>query len=188
MARLTYAMGVSLDGYITDADGDFGWGAPDEALHRYYNEQTRGLRGFVFGRRVYELMEPHWPRLARDEAAGGAEAEFARIYVGIPRLVVSDTLADVPDGVTLVRRADAAAQVRRLKEAGEGRLGIGGATLAAALFDLIDEFELRVHPVLVGGGTPYFPPLGDRAELRLVGSRTLSGVVILRYERAGAGS
>ena len=187
MARVTYAMGVSLDGYITDADGDFAWGAPDDALHRYYNEQTRGLRAFVFGRRVYELMEPYWPQLARDGADDEVAAEFARIYVGIPRFVVSDSLQEVPDGVTLVRRADAAALVERLKGAGEGRLGIGGATLAASVVELIDEFELRVHPVVVGGGTPYFPPLRDRVDLRLVGSRTLSGVVILRYERTRSG-
>ena len=187
MARVTYAMGVSLDGYITDADGDFSWGAPDDALHRHYNERTRGLRAFVFGRRVYELMEPYWPQVARDASAGEVEGEFARIYVGIPRFVVSDSLRAVPEGVTLVRRADARALVERLKGTGDGRLGIGGATLAASLFDLIDELELRVSPVLVGGGTPYFPPLRHRADLRLVESRTLSGVVLLRYERVRSG-
>jgi dihydrofolate reductase len=188
VAKVTYSMGVSLDGYIKDADGNFDWGAPDEELHRYYNEQTRELQGFLFGRRVYEAMEPYWPEAAKDETLGEVEAEFARIYVGIPRFVFSDTLQEVPDGVRLVRRAEAVAEVTRLKEADGGPLGIGGAGLAASLFDLIDEFELRVHPVLVGGGTPYFPPLRDQADLRLVGSRTLSGVVMLRYERAQAGA
>ncbi len=188
MARVNYSMGVSLDGYIKDADDNFNWTAPDDGLHRYYNEQARQTQAFLFGRRIYEAMEPYWPDAAQDPTLGETEAEFARIYVDTPRFVFSDTLQEVPDGVRLVRRAEAVAEVTRLKEADGGPLGIGGAGLAASLFDLIDEFELRVHPVLVGGGTPYFPPLRDQAELRLVGSRTISGVVLLRYERAEVGS
>ncbi len=188
MARVTYSMGVTLDGCIKDADGLFGWGAPSEELHRHYNEQTRDLSGFLFGRRLYETMEPYWPEAAQDPTLEGAMAEFASIYVRIPRFVFSDTLQEVPDGVTLVRRAEAVAEVMRLKELDSGPLGIGGAELAASLFDLIDAFEVRVHPVLVGGGTPCFPPLRDQADLRLVSSRTLSGVAILQYERAQADS
>lgn len=188
MAKVTFAIGVSLDGYIKDADGGFDWGAPADELHRYYNEQTRELQGFLFGRRLFEAMEPYWPEAAEDQTLEGVTAEFARIYVETPRFVFSDSLQEVPDGVTLVRSTEAVAEVTRLKQADGGPLGIGGAGLAASLFDLIDEFELRVHPVLVGGGTPYFPRLRDQADLRLIGSQTLAGVVLLRYERAGSAS
>ena len=188
MARVNYSMGVSLDGYIKDADDNFAWGAPDDELHRHYNQQARETQAFLFGRRLYEAMEPYWPDAAQDPTLDDTEAEFARIYVDTPRFVFSDTLKEVSEGARLVRRAEAGAEVTRLKEADGGPLGIGGAGLAASLFDLIDEFELRVYPVLLGGGTPYFPPLRDRADLRFVGSRTLSSVVLLRYERTGVGA
>jgi dihydrofolate reductase len=187
MARLIYSMGVSLDGFIADAAGAIDWSAPDEELHRLANEQAREASAFLFGRRLYELMEPHWPAAAKDPDVPAVEAEFARLYVETPRIVFSNTLEEVSAGARLVRSRDAVAEVTRLKQQPGGHLDAGGAGLAATLLDLIDEFRLFVHPVLVGGGTRFFPDLRERVQLRLAESRTFpSGVLYLRYERAGS--
>ena len=188
MARVSYSMGVSLDGYIKDADDNFDWTAPDDELHRYYNEQAPrdpGLPVRPTGLRGDGAV------LARRGPGPDAGRDRGRVRPDLRRYPAVRLLGHAEGGLG-GRPARAPrggrAEVTRLKEADGGRLGIGGAGLAASLFDLIDEFELRVHPVLVGGGTPYFPPLRDQADLRFVGSRTMSGVVLLRYERAEVGS
>jgi dihydrofolate reductase len=185
MGRVVFAMGMSLDGYVEDASGSFDFTAPDDELHRVANEQARDAAAFVFGRRMYELMEGYWRgAAAAPEELSEVAAEFAHVYVATPRVVVSDSLGDVPDGVRLVRRADAAAEVARLAREHEGPIEVGGPTLAAALFDLIDEFRMWVNPVAVGGGKPYFPAGGEQLRLRLLEQRAFaSGALYLRYER-----
>ena len=186
MGRLVYGMGVSLDGYVEDASGAFDWATPDDELHQIANDQARAAAAFLFGRRLYELMEDFWPAAERNEELSPVAAEFARIYVETPRIVFSDTLERVGNGARLVRRADAHAEVARLKAEVDGELSLGGPGLAASLVDLIDEFRLWVHPVVVGGGKPFFPAAPAARPLRLAESRTLaSGVVTLAYERAG---
>ncbi|WP_156725152.1 dihydrofolate reductase family protein [Streptomyces apocyni] len=183
MGRILYSMTVSLDGYIEDPDGSIDFSAPDDEVHRVHNERARDTSAFLFGRRLYEMMEEPWSTAARQEGLPDVEAEFARIYLDTPRIVFSDTLTRVPQGVRLVRRKDAVAEVARLKEQSEGTLDIGGPELAASLLDLIDEFRLFVAPVALGGGKPYFP-VGHRLSLRLTEQRSFaSGTVYLRYER-----
>lgn len=184
MGKVIYSMGVSLDGYIEDASGGFAFAAPDEEMHRLANEQAREASAFLFGRRLYELMEGAWPAAVHREGLPDVEAEFARIYVKTPRIVFSDTLERVAEGARLVRRGDAVAEVTRLKEESDSHLGLGGAGLAASLTDLIDEFRLFVAPVAVGGGKPFFPPRPEPLELRLCEHRAFAtGAVYLRYER-----
>lgn len=184
MAKVIYGMGVSLDGYVEDAHGNFSWAAPSEDLHRLANQQAEEASAFLYGRRLYELMETYWPTAREREELSEVEAEFARIYVQTPRIVFSDTLESVGEGATLVRSADAVGEVARLKQESEGDLDLGGPGLAASLFDLIDEFRLWVNPVIVGSGRRFFPPLAENSKLELSENRTLSsGVVYLRYER-----
>lgn len=184
MGKVIYSMGVSLDGYIEDASGGFAFAAPDEEMHRLANEQAREASAFLFGRRLYELMEGAWPAAVHREGLPDVEAEFARIYVKTPRIVFSDTLERVAEGARLVRRGDAVAEVTRLKEESDSHLGLGGAGLAASLTDLIDEFRLFVAPVAVGGGKPFFPPRPQPLELQLCEHRAFAtGAVYLRYER-----
>jgi dihydrofolate reductase len=183
MARVIYGMGVSLDGFVEDADGNFDWSAPAEDVHRLANQQTREASALVLGRAMYEVMEPYWPEAATRTDLPEVPLDFARAYVETPRIVVSDSLRAVPEGVRLVRRADAAAEVRRLKEQPGGHVDIGGPTLAAALIDLIDEFRMWVNPVIVGAGKRFFP--AAHAPLTLLEARSMSrGVLYLRYERA----
>ncbi|HEX8742098.1 MAG TPA: dihydrofolate reductase family protein [Thermoleophilaceae bacterium] len=184
MDRLIYSMGVSLDGYVEDARGDFGWSAPPEDVHRIANEEARAAAAFLFGRRMYELMESFWPAAAARGEGSEVELEFAHAYVETPRIVFSDTLEGVGDGARLVRSKDARAEVERLKEEAGGPLSVSGPGLAASLADLIDEFRLWVSPVVVGAGKPFFPEPPGPLRLRLAENRTCSeGVLYLRYER-----
>ena len=185
MARVVYSLGMSLDGYVEDESGGFEWSAPAEDVHRIANEHAREASAFLFGRRMYEMMEAYWPAAAERGDTPTVEAEFARAYVETPRVVFSDSLESVSDGARLVRSADARAEVARLKEQPGGHLELGGPTLAASLVDLIDEFRPWVSPVLVGAGKRFFPAPPEQLRLRLVESRTCSGgVLYLRYERA----
>lgn len=187
MGKVIYSMGVSLDGFIEDASGGFDWSEPGDELHRLANEQAREAAAFLYGRRLYELMEGFWPTAEREGGLSQVEAEFARAYVETPKVVFSDTLERVGEGARLVRSRDAVAEVTRLKQQPGGHLDVGGAGLAASLVDLIDEFRLWVNPVVVGGGKRFFPAVRDTLPLTLTETRTFpDGVVYLRYERAAA--
>jgi dihydrofolate reductase len=181
MGILSYSMSISFDGYVEDATGRFDWAMPDEEVHRAANEQTAQTAVLLYGRGMFEVMDAFW---SSPERAGGGEveAEFARAYVATPRIVFSDTLTEVPDGVRLVRSADAVAEVERLKEETEGVLGVAGPGLAATLADQLDEIAPTVVPVVVGGGKPFLPP-GRRFDLTLVEHRAFeaSGWTMPRY-------
>jgi dihydrofolate reductase len=185
MRKLVYSFGVSLDGYIADADGGIDWSAPDEELHRFHNEQMREIDVHLCGRRLYEAMV-YWETAERDPSLSEHELEFARIWQGIPKIVFSSTLDSVAGNATLLR-GGLAEEVARLKQQPGKDLAVGGAGLASTLVEqaLIDEYRLFVSPVVLGGGTPYFPPLDGALDLELVETRTFgSRVVYLRYRDA----
>lgn len=183
MRKLFYSFQISLDGYIADRDGDFAALAPDEEVHRFHNEQAREVGVHVCGRRLYEIMR-YWDTADRNPGAGEVELEFARIWQATTKLVFSRTLDSVGPGATLVR-GDLVAEVAKLKaEPGEGAIAVGGAELAAELIraGLVDELRPVIHPVLLGGGTPFLPALDAPAELELAETRRFaSGVVYVRY-------
>jgi dihydrofolate reductase len=183
MGKVLYSMITSLDGYIEDSDGSFEFAAPDDDVHQAANEEALEASAFLFGRRLYETMEEPWTAAASRDDLPQVEAEFARAYAATPRIVFSDTLESVPDGVQLVRRGDAAAEVARLKDQTDGHLLLGGATLAASLLDLVDEFGLYVLPVAVGGGKPFLAP-PKKLRLRLAEHHAFaSGAIHLLYQR-----
>jgi dihydrofolate reductase len=181
MRKLIYSMGVSLDGYIVGPDGKFDWAAPDEELHRFHNEQARAVGMHLYGRRLYETMR-FWEDVADDDEP--TMVEFAQIWKAGPKLVFSTTLDAVQGPNIALAEGDAVETVKRLKEQDGGPLAAGGAGLAATLIraGLVDEYGLFVNPVLVGGGTPFFPPLDERIGLELAETRTFgSKVVYVRY-------
>jgi len=185
MRRVIYSMGVSLDGYIAGPGGEIDWSAPDEELHRFHNQQSRELGAELCGRRLYEVMV-YWETADRDPALPQTEREFARIWQSLPKVVFSRTLEAVEGNATLATGSPAD-EVARLNAAPGGDVAVGGAGLATSLAELglIDEYRLFVSPVLLGGGTPFFPPLVRRAELELVETRTFgSRVVYLCYRAA----
>jgi dihydrofolate reductase len=182
MSKVIYSMNVSLDGFIAGPDGDIDWSAPDQELHRFHNEQTREASVHLLGRRLYETMR-YWD--TAEEEPGSAEEEFAQLWRDQPKVVFSRTLENV-EGNAMLATGEVADEVARLREEHGGVISVGGAGLASTLIeqDLVDEYRLFVNPVIVGGGTPYFPPLRERLDLRLAETRTFgSGVVYLRCER-----
>jgi dihydrofolate reductase len=184
MRKLIYSMGVSADGYIVGPDGKFDWATPDEELHRFHNEQARATGMQLYGRRLYETMRV-WETIG-DEAEP-AMAEFARIWKATPKLVFSNTLDRVEGPKTALADEDPVTTVKRLKEEPGEPLAVGGAGLAETLVraGLVDEYGLFVNPIIVGGGTPFFPKLEQPIPLRLVETRTFgSRVVHMRYEAA----
>jgi dihydrofolate reductase len=178
-------MGASLDGFIAGPRGEIDWSAPEEQLHRFHNRQASEVGADLYGRRLYETMR-FWDTAEERPGIGPVELEFARIWRETPKVVLSRTLDEVEGNATLVK-GDAAAEVARLKAAPGKPLAVGGAGLAASLIEagLVDEYRLFVFPVVLGGGTPFFPPLRERIELELVEMRTFpSRVAYLRYRRS----
>ncbi|MGW1591863.1 dihydrofolate reductase family protein [Streptomyces sp. NPDC002386] len=183
MRSVTYSMGVSLDGYIVGPDGEFGWTAPDADVFRFWIEEIREVGVHLMGRRLYETML-YWESADQDPTLGAAEREWTALWKPLPKVVFSTTLETV-QGQARLASGTLAREIERLRaEPGQGDIAIGGATLAAeaAAADLIDEYRTVVHPVLVGGGTPFFPRHERRVDLELAETRTFpSNIVYLRY-------
>ncbi|WP_278262516.1 dihydrofolate reductase family protein [Nocardia sp. AG03] len=180
MRKLIYGIGVSLDGYINDRDGKIDWTDPDDELHQFHNDRYRELEIGLHGRRLYELMAEYWPHVPAD--APPIQRDFGALWTAKPKVVFSRTLPKVGWNSTLVSE-NAVEVVRELKTGGDGVMEVGGATLAATLMPhgLIDEYQLYVSPMILGGGTPMFPPLDQRIPLRLVETRRFETAVLLRY-------
>ncbi|MEE1820329.1 dihydrofolate reductase family protein [Streptomyces sp. SP18ES09] len=182
MRSVTYSMGVSLDGYIVGPDGRFDWTVPEDAVFRHWIEEIRGVDVHLLGRRLYETML-YWETAAEDPALGADEREWTALWNPLPKVVFSTTLSAVRGNARLASGGLAEEIARLRAEPGEGEIAIGGATLAAeaGALGLIDEYRLMVHPVLVGGGIPYFPRAERRVELELVETRSIGRVVFLRH-------
>jgi len=184
MGRLIYSMSVSLDGFVETPSRSLDWVQVDEELHAFFNDEARAMSAFLYGRRMYQLMTDYWPTAETDPAATPAMLEFARVWMDKPKIVFSSTLERVAWNSRLVRD-NAAEELARLKARLGFDMDVGGPILVATLMrvGLIDEYRLFVQPVILGAGTPFFPPLDDRVGLKLLETRTFgSGVVYLRYE------
>ncbi len=186
MHNVTYSMGVSLDGYIVGPEGDFDWTAPDEEVIQFVTDELREVGVHLLGRRLYETML-YWETADQDPSLDHSMLEWAAIWKLLPKVMFSTTLSTV-QGNARPTSGGLAEEIDRLRtEPGDGAIAIGGATLAAeaAALGLIDEYRARVYPVLVGGGSPFFPQRESRVDLELVESRTFSSrVVYLRYRVA----
>ncbi|WP_242910510.1 dihydrofolate reductase family protein [Actinomadura terrae] len=183
MRDVTYSMNVSLDGYIAGPDGGFDWGAPSAEVFRSWIDEIRGVGVHLLGRRLYETML-YWETAEQEESLDEAQLEWAALWNPLPKVVFSTTLSEVRGNARLASGGPAEEIARLRAEPGEGDIAIGGATLAAAAAaaDLIDEYRVRVYPVLVGGGVPFFPQGGRQVDLELVETRTFgSRVVHHRY-------
>jgi dihydrofolate reductase len=186
MGRLLCTSIGSLDGYLADPDGDFGWAAPDAEVHAFVNARQRGVGTYLYGRRTYELMVP-WETDPALAAHAPETAEFAEIWQQADKVVFSSTLETVTTRRTELRRTFDVEEVRRLKEGSGSDLAVSGPTLARYAFaaGLVDEVQVFLVPVLRGAGLSYWP--GTRADLALRDERRFAGgVVWLRYEVVGA--
>lgn len=183
MGRLIYLMNVTLDGFVETADHHPEPFQPDEELHAWFNDQARAADAFLYGRRMYEVMADYWPTAASDPAATAVERDFAAIWSATPKVVFSSSLERVDWNSRLVA-GDAGDVLSDLRREYDGDLAVGGPTLAAEFIrrGLVDEYRLVVHPIVLGAGTPFFPPLQEPLQLSLVESRRFtSGVLYLGY-------
>ena len=182
MSTVTFSMGVSLDGYVNDADGEIDWHRVDDELHQHFNDHDSEVSCHVYGHRLYETMLV-WETLGDEPDADKVTREYARIWQAIPKYVVSNTLSSVPEGFELLG-GDLEAELEALKRKHDGEITVGGATLAGSLMELglVDELRRYVVPVVIGDGTPYFTGDVDRLECTLLETRTFdTGVVLERY-------
>jgi dihydrofolate reductase len=181
MADLTYLAISSLDGYVADENGNFDWAEPDEEVHAFVNDLERGVGTYLYGRRMYEVMQA-WETLSLE----GQEphiADFARIWRAADKVVYSTTSSEVASERTRVERLFDPQAIRQLKAEAERPLAVAGPTLAAEAWraGLVDVFHLVLAPAVVGGGTRALPD-GVRLGLELVDERRFaSGFVFLGY-------
>lgn len=182
MGALIYTFLASLDGYIADEQGTFDWAVPDEEVLEFVNESERGVGTYLYGRAMYEMMTG-WELDPAAAAQSPRSAEFAQVWRSARKYVFSRSLPAVHTERTELRREFDPEFVAQLKAAGDRDLNVSGAELAAAAWRhrLIDECQLFVAPILVGGGKPMFPT-GVRRSLTLLDERRFgNGMVHLRY-------
>jgi dihydrofolate reductase len=182
MGRLAYAAIASLDGYIEDQKGGFGWATPDEEVHIFVNDLERSAGTYLYGRRMYETML-YWETAHTAPDQTSVARDFTEIWQRADKIVYSKTLDSVSSARTRIERAFDPAAVRQLKATLDHDMTVGGADLAgqAIKAGLVDELQLLVVPVVVGGGKRSLPP-DVRIDLELAGTRPFaSGVVFLRY-------
>jgi dihydrofolate reductase len=178
-------MQSSLDGFTSGPNGEFDWPQIGDEIHTHFVTTLRDAGLFVYGHTVFEMMASFWPIADTLPDATPNQVAYSQIWKPMPKAVVSRTLTEAAWNATVV--ADIA-RVRDLADGADGDAYVfGGSQTVAALaeIDLVDEYQIFVHPVVLGGGTPFFPPLADRQAMTLVESRTFDGRVAgLRYARA----
>ena len=182
MGKLIYSMITSLDGFVSDPDGNFGWGAPDEETHAFINQQMRSIGTHLYGRRMYETMV-YWETAHTEPDQPPLTLEYARLWQAATKIVFSSTLNEVASERTRIERMFDPEAVRRLKAESDLALVVNGPHLAAQTIraGLVDEYQLYVEPVIVGGGNPFFPD-DVRVDLALLDERRFgNGVVYLHY-------
>jgi dihydrofolate reductase len=187
--KIIWMMSVSVDGYMEGPNREIDWHMVDDELHRHMNGWLAGTGGFLEGRVTYELMADFWPTADQGPAATPTVVEFARIWRDMPKVVYSRTLERAEWNATVVPDV-VPAEVLALKARPGGDLVLGGADLAAEFtrHDLIDEYRLYVHPMVIGRGTPMLRPSDAKVPLGLIETHTFgNGVVMLRYERRPLG-
>ena len=188
MANLIYSAIASLDGYVADEEGNFDWAAPDEEVHSFVNELERPVGTYLYGRRMYEVMV-YWETAdTLADQSPSPERDFAEIWKAADKVVYSKTLEQAASARTRIEREFDPEAVRRQKTSAERDLSVGGPDLAAQAIKagLVDEYQLFVTPVVVGGGKRSLPD-GIRLKLELMDERRFgSGVVHLHYRIIGS--
>jgi len=182
MARLCYSMIASLDGYIEDANGEFQWGTPDEEVMQFINDRERSVGTYLYGRRMYETML-FWETAPLTESEPAVVRDWTRMWRSADKVVYSRTLNSASSDKTRLERTFDPEAVRQLKTTSSRDLSVAGPELAGHAIEagLVDELELYVVPIVVGGGKPWLPNNAP-SKLELLDSRRFaSGFVYLRY-------
>ncbi|MEX0647943.1 MAG: dihydrofolate reductase family protein [Balneolaceae bacterium] len=183
MRKIIYAQLVSLDGFIEGPDGKIDWTEPGEELHRHFNELEKNTDINFYGRRLSEVMD-FWLTADKNQDLKEYEREYARLWQETERIVFSKTL-DKVEGKAEIRREVDPEEINKLKNQPGKDMAVGGAGLASVFIKhgLVDEFQLYIHPVIVGGGKPMLPKMEQKINLDLVEIREFScGVIMLKYQ------
>jgi len=179
---LIYSMSVTLDGFVNDRDGGIGWSVPSEELFAFHLERVSSLDAHLCGRRLYQIMLP-WetdPALRSTKA----QAEFADVWTALPKVVFSRSGSPVIGNARLATRS-VAEELAELRSATDRDIEIGGAALAGSAFDLIDELRIFRIPVVLGGGTAFFPAVAGPIPFDLIETREFVGKALYqRYRRS----
>lgn len=181
MGQLIYSAIASLDGYVADRDGNFDWSAPNEEVHGFINDLERDVGTYLLGRRMYEVMSAweSWDTTGEPPVI----QDFAQIWQRADKIVYSTSLAAPTTARTRIERSFSPDTVRELKDGTDGKISIGGANLAAHALQngLVDECQIFLNPVAVGGGLRFLPD-GMNLRLELLEEHKFgNGVVYLRY-------
>jgi dihydrofolate reductase len=182
MAKLIYASICSLDGYVSDADGNFSWARPDDELHAFVNDIERPIHTYLYGRRMYETMV-FWETAEVSPDQCEPVSDYAGIWRATEKVVFSRSLDQVSSAKTRIEREFDPEAIWQLKRDAERDISIGGPELAGEAIreGLVDEYHLFVNPILVGGGNRALPN-GARVDLELLDERRFdSGVIHLHY-------
>jgi dihydrofolate reductase len=188
MAKLIYSAIASLDGYVEDEHGRFGWAAPDEEVFGFVNELERPIGTYLYGRRMYETML-FWETVSTGSDQPPVARDFAGLWRAAEKVVYSRTLETVSSARTRIEHDFDPSAIRHLKETADSDITVGGAELAglAMAAGLVDELGLLLGPIIVGGGKRALPD-NVKAELELIDERRFhNGVVYLRYRVSAGG-
>jgi dihydrofolate reductase len=185
MTKLIYSAIASLDGYIADEDGNFDWAAPDEEVHAFINDLERPIGTYLYGRRMYETMV-YW-ETAHTVADHPVEQDFAEIWRAADKIVYSSTLETVSTARTRIERDFDPGSVRQIKAQTGRDITVSGADLAAHAWraGLVDECQLFVAPIVVGGGKRSLPN-DVRVRLELLEERRFEGGMLYLHYRTRA--
>jgi dihydrofolate reductase len=183
MRKLIAAMNMTLDGFC-----DHTAMTSDEEIHEHYNELLRNADMLIYGRVTYQLMESYWPSVVKNPTGNKPMDDFAILIDNIPKIVFSRTLQNVNWRNTKLKKEVITEEIVELKQSGNGAtknivVGSPGLIVALTQLDLIDEYQLGVHPIILGNGLRLFKNISDRIDLKLLRTKTFRcGAVTLYYQ------
>lgn len=181
MRKIIAAINMTLDGFC-----DHTAVSADDELHEHYNELMRTAGLMIYGRITYQLMENYWPEIVRNPTGNKATDEFAVLMDDIPKIVYSRTLDSVNWKTATLKKEIMKEEVLSLKRLDGKDIFVGSPGMIASFTDLdiIDEYQICLHPVIVGSGLILFKNITKRVDLMLTKTKKLSGgAVTLYYER-----
>src|SRR5438874_10925942 len=186
MRKVIVTMWVTLDGFIAGPNDDMSWVRVDDAMGTYEDNLVSSADTLLLGRVTYQSFAGSWPYVPDNPHASEGEKEYARKLNAMRKIVFSKTLPTVEwNNSSLMKEVLPEAITKLKQEPGREMLIYGSASIVRTLTNhgLIDEYQLLVHPVVLGSGKPLFQDIRDRRKLQLVKTKTFSsGVVGLYYQ------
>jgi dihydrofolate reductase len=191
MGKLIYLFTTSLDGYVADKNGDFGWAMPTEEVHAFVDDALRNVGTILMGSKLYETMKV-WEDIPTEGTGGAmddpsqAMNDYAKIWHAADKIVYSSTLNEVPIANTTIERTFDVDAVQKLVAESDKDVDIGGPHLAAAAIKagIIDEYHQIIVPIMIGDGNPWLPKDATN-KLELVDVHKFeNGFVHLQYRKA----